>query len=519
MREPEIVLGGAGLTCAAIRRIARDRIAVRVDQTGLDRAAIAHDLVRALARRQPVYGRTTGVGANRLVVAVTPATTGVIEQPPGIEQQPATPASPSAGSLSAEGDDSHGLRLLRSHAGGAGPLVDPVIGRAMMVVRLNQLATGGSGVGPELLTGLAEAINRGLAPPFYTLGAIGTGDLSALAFTALCLRGELPWRGGSMPSVRFDPADAPGFLSSNAATIGEAALACADVHDLLAAGTLVAALAFLAVDGNPEAYDEFVHRSRPHPGQRAVATRLRQLLAGQPLKPARIQDPYSLRALPQVHGPALDAAQEMDRTLDVELNALSENPLVDVAGGRVLHNGNFHSGYLSLALDALRAAIYQTGALSVARSSTLFEPSMTGLPAFLTAGPAGSSGLMILEYVAHSALAELRQQAAPAALATAVLSRGVEEHAPFSTQAARGTTQAIAAYRVILAVELVAAVRALRMRGGPPAPGPLREAFDLAAAVLADRTEDRPLQEDVERAAELLTSPAILELCAPTALT
>jgi histidine ammonia-lyase len=480
MSQLDVLIDGVGLTCAEVRRVAQDGVAVQVDPAGLRRAAEAHAMINSLAARGPVYGRTTGVGANRLVPVAAEELTG----------------------------DAHGLRLLRSHAAGAGPPLDPVIARAMLVVRLNQLAAGGSGVGPELLPALAEALNRGLAPTAYTLGGIGTGDLSALACTALCLLGELPWRGGQLPPLRFDPADALGFLSSNAAVIGEAALACANLRDLLGAAVVTGALAFLGTEGNPEAYDEFVHRVRPHPGQQAVAARLRGLLAGQPSRAARIQDPYSYRAMPQVHGSAVDAAEALDRTLAVELNAAGENPLVDVAGSRVLHNANFHMAHLGLGLDSLRIALYQTAALSVARTTTLLEPAITGLTPFLAAGPAGSSGLMILEYVAQSALADLRQCAMPAMLATAVVSRGLEEHAPFSAQAARNTTQAVAAYRVILAVELVAAVRVLRMRGALPAPGPLRDAFDLADAVLPQHTADRNLDADLAVAAGLLaTSP------------
>ncbi|WP_232784314.1 aromatic amino acid lyase, partial [Carbonactinospora thermoautotrophica] len=141
-----------------------------------------------------------------------------------------------------------------------------------------------------------------------TFGSIGTGDLTALASVALCLIGEAPWQYGSLEPYRLDPADALAFISSNAATVGEAALSLADARELLYASIVIAALAFLAVDGNPEPYAEAVHEARPHPGQQAVAARLRELLADQPIKPARIQDPFSYRAVPQVHGPAIDAA-------------------------------------------------------------------------------------------------------------------------------------------------------------------------------------------------------------------
>lgn len=470
-----VVIDGTGMTCLQVRRVSRDGAAVQVAPAGLERARLAREVIGRVTAARPVYGRTTGVGANRLVAA---------------------------------GDAGHGLRLLRSHAGGAGPMLDVTRSRAMLVVRLNQLAAGGSGVDPALLGVLVQALNRGLAPPVRMTGAIGTGDLAALACAALCVLGERPWQGGTLPPLRFDPADALAFMSSNAATIGEAALACADLGELLDAATVIAALSFLAVDGSPESYRPGVHAARRYPGQQAVAARMRQLLAGQDIRPARIQDPYGYRALPQVHGPAVDAVRALDRALSAELNAAAENPLVDVAAGDVAHNGNFYTAYLGLALDAARAAVFQTGALSAARLGTLVEPAFTGLRPFLAGQEPASSGVMALEYVAHAALADIRRLASPAALGSAVLSRGLEEQANFSTQAARAATDTAAAYRIVLCCELVAAVRALGMRGRPPASGPLRSAYELAAGTLDPRVEDRPLDADVDAADRLLPALA-----------
>jgi histidine ammonia-lyase len=472
-----VQIDGTGLTCTQVRLVARDGRQVRVHPDGLERAQRAREVIQRIAAVQPVYGRTTGVGANRAVPV---------------------------------DDTGHGLRLLRSHAGGAGPVLDPARARAMLVVRLNQLAAGGSGVEPALLGVLAEALNQGLAPLARMTGSIGTGDLPALASAALCILGERPWQGGTMPAFAMDPADALAFMSSNAATIGEAALACAELGELLDAAIVVAALSFLAVSGSPEAYALAVQEARPHPGQGAVAARLRALLAGQPVKAARIQDPYGYRALPQVHGPAADAVAALDRVLCTELNSAAENPLVDAAAGEVLHNGNFYTASLGLALDAARASLFQTAALSAARLGTLMEPAFTGLRPFLGDEEAASSGVMMLEYVAHSALADIRRLASPAALGSAVLSRGLEEQANFSTQAARAATDTVTSYRIVLSCELVAAVRALGLRGTAPAPGPLACAYELAASALDPRVEDRPLDPDIEVADRLLSDLAAL---------
>jgi len=464
-----VVIDGASLTCAAVAAVARREAHVAVGERAVAAARAAWQSARDLATRQPVYGRNTGVGANHVVEL-------------------------------GEGDRAeHGVRLLRSHAAGTGPLLAPEVARAMLVVRLNQLGAGGSGVDPALLPVLADAINRGFTPPVPLYGAIGTGDLTALASTGLCLLGERAWQGGTGPPPQFAirTSEALAFISSSAATLGDAALACHDLAALLRAAAVAAALSLLAVRGSAEPYAEAVHLARPHPGQQRVAAGMRALLAAAENKAARVQDPYGYRAFPQVHGPALDSAEGAAAVLEAELNGSPENPLIDAAGRAVWHNGNFHAAYAGLALDAVRAALFQTAALSVARLGTLMEPAFTGLNAFLAEDRA-SSGVMILEYVANSAVADIRRFAAPAALGSAVLSRGVEEHAGFATQSARATSDAVAAYRAVLACELIAAIRALRLQGRPPAPGgALRRAFDLAGSALERTAADRPLDSDL----------------------
>lgn len=476
MNQTAIAVNGSGLNCDVVGAVARDGAFVTVTQQAVERARQSWEVAREVAARRPVYGRTTGVGANRDVTI--------------------------------DDDDAHGLRLLRSHSGGAGPLMPAEVVRAMLVIRLNQIAAGGAGVDPDVLSALSDVINRWLIPPIPAYGAIGTGDLTALASTALCLIGERPWQGGAV-TARFPlrPADALAFISSNAATLGESALACHDVAELLRASIPVAALSLLAVHGSTEAYAAPVHVGCPHPGRRRVADTMRGLLDEEELTPARIQDPYGYRAFPQVHGPAVDAADHAETVVTREINAPSENPLVDVANRTVWHNGNFHTAYLGLALDALRAAVFQTAALSAARLGTLVEPAFTGLEPFQAAPGEPGSGIMILEYVAHSAVADIRRLAAPAALGNAVLSRGVEEHAGFSTQSARATTEAVTAYRVVLACELVAAVRALRMQGRTPS-GRLGEVFARAVEVLDPAVEDRALDGDITAATDLLSRVA-----------
>ncbi|MEO3801048.1 aromatic amino acid ammonia-lyase [Nonomuraea sp. B1E8] len=436
-------LDGAGLTCAQVHEAAYD--GARVTISSLDRARAAWATAQGL--RGPVYGRSTGVGANKAVTVEAP-----------------------------------GLDLLRSHACGAGAPISPSRARAMLVVRLNQFVAGGSGVDPAVLPVLAHAVNAGFTPPIRTYGAIGTGDLTALSITALCLLGELPWRrDGAAPAEepRFPLAssDALPFISSGAATLADAAIACHRLRLLLEAAVDVAAMSFTAVDASAEPLAAAVQEARPHPGQAVVAARLRALLS-QGLA-TRIQDPYGFRAFAQVHGAAVDALDRTTATIEIDLNAATENPLV--SGTLAWHNGNSHAAPVALALDALRAAIVQTAQLSTARLAALMDPAYTGRLPFL-ARQRGESGALILEYVAQDAMAVLRHLAVPVTTGTAVISLGTEEHASFATQAARLTLRCLEPLALVLACERTAALRA---RQAPP--------------------PDRPLTDDLEESRRALT--------------
>ncbi|MFC4122498.1 aromatic amino acid lyase [Nonomuraea zeae] len=441
-------LDGAGLTCAQVYEAAYDGARVTIGSP--DRARASWATAQGLTGL--VYGRSTGVGANRDIALKAP-----------------------------------GLDLLRSHVCGAGPPIEPARARAMLVVRLNQLMAGGSGIDPAVLPVLADAINGGYTPPIQTYGAIGTGDLPALAAAALCLLGELPWHhepraspiAGSPPLFPLTSDDALPFISSGAATLADAAIACHRLRLLLDAAIDVAATSFTAVDASAEPLSAAVQEARPHPGQAAVAARLRGLLTR--AQPIRVQDPYGFRAFAQVHGAAMDALERATATVETDLNAATENPLI--SGTLAWHNGNFHGAPVALALDQVRAALVQTAQLSAARLATLMDPAYTGRHAFLADRP-GASGALIIEYVAQDALAELRHLATPVTTGTAVISRGAEDHASFATQAARHALRCLEPLEIVLACEHSAAARALR----PPAP-------------------DRPLTADLNASRQFLSRP------------
>jgi histidine ammonia-lyase len=506
-----VVLDGTGLDAESVAAIADREAEPTVLPEAFARAERSWHTARRVAEAGRLYGRHTGVGANR-----------------GVPVDPADQA----------GQD---LRLLRSHAGGIGAPLPARQIRAMLAVRANQVLAGGSGIQPAVVTALVEALRLGVHPAVREYGAVGTGDLTALACTGLALIGEEPWVRGegaaSVPGASFagaasaqgeaEPArivlgqgDALSLMSSNALTLGQAALACHDLGVLLQATHAVAALSLAAVGGSPEAYAAPVHELRPYPGARRAAAEVRRLLALPDIPTTtgrRIQDPYGFRAFPQVHGPATEAAAALARILAVEVNCASENPLISEDGGAdggpaAYHHGGFFAAPLGLALDQLSLTVLQTAQLSVARLTHLSEPEMTGLRAFLATGPATSSGIMVLEYSASSALAEIRASAAaPASAGHAVLSRGTEEAASFASQAARQALRTVDAYRQLLACELVAAVRALRMRTEPLPEAPVFAVLGAGmSAALPLSTEDRSLSGDVHAAAGLLRTLAEL---------
>ncbi|WP_406841845.1 aromatic amino acid ammonia-lyase (plasmid) [Streptomyces sp. AHU1] len=481
MTHSQIILDGRSLSAAQVSALARGHAQLLLDTKAREQVREARQIAERITGRRRVYGYTTGVGANR--TASVPDST----------------------------VDTFGMRLLRSHSGGIGPVVPDEQTRAMLTVRLNQLLRGGAAVDVAVLDRISEALSRGYLPTVHALGAIGTGDLSALGELGLTLAGELPWRGGSGPApepLTLTRWDALPLMSSGALTIGQSALAATDLGLLLDQVPLVAALTLTALHGSTEPYAEYVHELRPHAGAQRLAARMRELLAPAAWDSPLVQDPFGLRCLPQVHGAALDAWSALDHVLTVEINAGVENPLLNVDAEDYHHHGGFHLAQLGLALDQLRLALLSTAALSTTRLGILLEPAFTTLPPFLADADHGSSGLMITEYVAQSALAELRGAAQPASLGHAVISRGVEEHASFASTGARRLLESVEHFKLVLACELVAAVRALRMRGLFPAgDGELRGFYDRAAQLLDPSVADRNLTADVETAAAMLAAP------------
>lgn len=484
-----IVLDGAGLSSDDVVAVAREGEAVQLDGAARARNAAARDSIAALLQRgEPLYGASTGVGALRDRV------------------------------IAAEDREQLQWNLLRSHAVTAGPPLPREAVRAAMVVRANQLGAGGAGVAVGLHDALITALNDGVTPFTRELSGLGTGDLGTLSEIALALLGEgRVWHGeklvGAQPlagAVKLGLRDALGFISSNATTIGQSALLSADAQALHDAWLTVAAVSFEAIGADPVVLDERAQAGRGSPHQAAVAARMRELLCGysreQPDRGSAssrlVQDPYPFRVLPQVDAVSRMALSGLEAVLGRELNARTENALIE--DGRAWPNGNFHAAELGAALDALRAALGQSASLIAARVSVLLEQRITGLPQFLANQPGLESGVMIVEYVAQAAAAEARSLATPMAIQSISASMGVESHASLATTSAKLAAQQLDAIRILTACELVVAIRAIRMAQREPSGAGSKALFKAAAPGSPATFEDRTLSPEIEAARAVL---------------
>lgn len=370
--------------------------------------------------------------------------------------------------------------LIRSHAVGTGNVLSPPEVRAAMLIRANVLAKGFSGVRPVVLETLVRMINRGVIPAIPEKGSVGaSGDLAPSAHLALVLMGEgeatvagerLP--GGAamaragIPPVRFQAKEGLAVLNG---THFMSALGCLLGHELgylLDIADGAAGLSNDALAGTVTHLDERIHSVRPHPGQRAVAARMLRLLAGSPIREShlhcdRVQDAYSLRCVPQVHGAVRDTLAHTVSILKREINAATDNPLVFAADQEVLSGGNFHGEPVAFGLDFLAIAAAELASIAERRIERLVNPDLSGLPAFLATEPGLNSGFMIAQLTAVALVAENKILAHPASVDSLPTSANKEDHVSLGMTAALKLRQIVENVRAVLALELIIACQAL----------------------------------------------------------
>ena len=497
-----VSLGAEGVGPAAVVAVAREGARVEISAAATNAMKKARYLVdRAGSSPDAVYGVSTGFG----LLATTR-----IDPDRRSELQHA---------------------LIRSHAAGMGAPVEEEVVRAMMLLRARTLCMGFSGSRPEVAEGLVALLNAGITPVVPEHGSLGaSGDLAPLAHMSLVLIGEgraqlgdgRTLTGGQalrecgLTPLTLEVKDGLSLINGTDGMLGMLVLALADLATLLPTADLAAALSIEGLMGTDRPFAAELHQIRPHPGQMQSAANLRLLLQGSPLlashrsSPHLVQDPYSIRCAPQVVGAARDTAEFARQIADRELRAAVDNPVV-LPDGRLESTGNFHGEPLAFACDFLSIAAAEVAAIAERRVDRLLDPARSaGLPPFLAPEAGVNSGLMIAQYTAAAIVAENRRLASPASVDSIPTSGMQEDHVSMGWGAARKLRLVVANLSRVLAVELLAASRAVELRA-PVEPSPA----DAAVAQLVRQLgggvgPDRFLSPELEAVANAVRSGDVL---------
>jgi histidine ammonia-lyase len=422
------------------------------------------------------------------------------------------------------------LRLLRSHAAGVDDPYPPEIVRAAMLLRANALAKGFSGARPETVELLVECLNRGVLPHVPSRGSVGaSGDLAPLAHLALPLVGEgEAWVDGKrmggaaalaevgLEPISLEAKEGLSLVNGTQFMAALGALGLARASRLTKAADIACCLAVESLQGSRTSFLPQIHATRPLPGQAAAAANVLHLLEGSAIIEShrwcdKIQDAYSLRCAPQVHGAARDLLAYAEATVAVELNAATDNPLVLVDEDVLLSNGNFHGQPLAFALDALAMAVSELANISERRVERLVNPSLSdGLPAFLTMDGGLNSGFMIAQYVAASLVSENKSLCHPASVDSIPTSAGQEDHVSMGNAAGLKAWQVLANAERVLAIELLAGAQAVEFLA-PLEPGVGGLAARDAVRTISPRLlDDRPLAADIEAVASAIRDSTLV---------
>jgi len=504
-RRDEVLVGPADVTAADVVAVARYDAQVRLAPAALEAMAASRRVVDNLAASPtPAYGISTGFGA-LATRHIAPDLRAKLQ-----------------------------LSLVRSHAAGLGSPVEREVVRALMFLRLKTLASGHTGIRPVVAETLAALLNAGITPVVPEHGSLGcSGDLAPLAHCALVLIGEgeattrqnetVPGavaleRAGIAP-VQLEAKEGLALINGTDGMLGMLILACEDLTALCRAADLTAAMSVEALLGTDQVFLPELHLPlRPHPGQAASADNMLRVLAGSQIVAShrdgdtRVQDAYSMRCAPQVTGAVRDTIAHAEAVAARELAAAIDNPVV-LSDGRVSSNGNFHGAPIAYVLDFLAIAVADLGSMAERRTDRLLDPARSGgLPPFLAHDPGVDSGLMIAQYTQAAMVAENKRLASPASVDSIPSSAMQEDHVSMGWGAARKLRSALANLRRILAVELVAAARAIDLRA------PLHASPASAAAITELRRSvpgpdaDRFLAPELAAAEQLLQGGGLVDV-------
>jgi histidine ammonia-lyase len=497
--SPEIELDGRHLGLETLAAVA-DGARLRVAREAAERVAKARAFVeQRIAAGDAIYGVTTGFG--RLAnVAVGPADAERLQ-----------------------------LNLVRSHAAGTGPPLDTRVVRAAGALRVNSLAAGHSGVRPETLALLVETLNHGVTPYVPSQGSVGaSGDLAPLAHMTLTLvgEGEAWYEGERMPSaraleraglraIRLSAKEGLALVNGTQVMTAVAALGVLRAQRLAAAADVIGAMALEAFLGTDRVFDRRINALRPHVGQARVADNLRALLAESEIVEShrecgRVQDPYSYRCIPVVHGATRDAIAYARGVVETEMNSVTDNPLVFPDDGEILSGGNFHGQPVALVIDFLKLAVAELASISERRLYLLLNGEERDLPLFLTGRSGLQSGLMIAQYTSAALVNENKGLAWPSSVDSIPTSAGQEDHVSMGMTSANALPRVLDNVEGALACELLGALAATDFRRPLRSGKGTQTAYDAARERIAPMGEDRSPAPDIERARELIASGALV---------
>jgi len=490
-----VVIDGNSLVIEDVAAVANGAASVKVADSARDRGRVTRRVVEALVAENAVaYGVTTGFG-KLSDIAIPPERLKELQ-----------------------------VNLVRSHAAGVGaPLPEREV-RAMMLLRANVIAKGFSGARPDLAFLLAEMLNAGIHPVVPEQGSVGaSGDLAPLAHLALAMIGEgkVRYRGevqaaadalhaASLAPAVLGPKEGLTLINGTQAHTAIAALALVDAHRLWRVAHIAGAMSLEALLGTPVAFDARIQDVRGQLGQAASAAFLRELLVDSEIREShrygdpRVQDAYSLRCMPQVHGPVLDALDFVVSIVSRELNAATDNPLV-FPEGELLSGGNFHGQAVAMALDVLAIALTNLATISERRIDRLVHPDFNqGLPPFLTRDPGVNSGFMMAQVTAASLASECKVLSHPASVDTIPTDGNKEDVVPMAMGAAWKVRRVVRNVQYVLAIELLCAAQGIDYRA-PLRPGRgVERAHATVRRHVAPLENDRVLSDDIERLARAI---------------
>lgn len=503
-----VVLDGHHLSLEDVHDVAHQRALVRVSDAVRDRMERARKLVDDIAAGDaPAYGINTGFGA-LAEVRISKSDVRALQE-----------------------------NLIRSHAVGVGEPLPAPAARALLLLRANTLAVGHSGCRPKVLEHLVALLNAGVAPYVPSRGSVGaSGDLAPLAHTALLLLGE----GDALIDGKRVPAaealakahllplelmakEGLALINGTQAMAAVGILALLEAERLCQLADVVGALSLDALQGTFRAFDPRIHAARPHPGQVTSARNLLTLLEGSEIMEShkdcnKVQDPYSLRCMPQVHGATRDALAHVRSVLEREINSATDNPLVfldgdyGVAGDDIVSGGNFHGQPLALALDYLAIATAELANISERRIEQMVNPALSsGLPPFLAKDPGLNSGFMILQVTAASLINENKVLCHPASVDSIPSSANREDHVSMGMTSANKAVAVVENVRRVLGIELLCACQGIDLRGTLKPGRALRPVYERVRRDIPFADRDRTFLKDLEAIERICAGNDVLD--------